>query len=496
MVDNGYSPKSKNMALTKKIIPLLLVIILGLGFILRLYKVSNPVADWHSWRQADTSAVTRNFVKHGINLLYPQYDDYSDVSGSGKYNPNGYRFVEFPVFNLFHLFTFKMLPFLTLEEAGRITSAIAATISALCLFFLSRRHANQWIGIMSAFFYVTIPFNIYFTRVILPDPLMVTLFLITLNMYDLYSQNRSAKYLLATCVFGALAVLVKPVALFFLLPITILQFKKYRFGILKAKEFYIIHLSFLLPFGLWRLWSYRHPEGIPASKWLLNGNGIRYKPAFLQWIFGTRIGILILAKWGVWPFMAGLVSAAPYGLTMALGAVLYLITFATGNVQHDYYQIPIIPAISMLLAMGVAKIWQPEATLLRTLFKRAALIVCVMFMLAFGWYDTRGLYQINNGPIVTAGIAVDKIVPADAVVIAPYQGDTAFLYQTNRPGFAYLYKPLKDIIDKFHATYYVSVNYDDDTNEVMNKYTVVEKNPSYVIIKLEEQIKQQITPTP
>ena len=66
-----------------------LLLILVLGFVVRLYKIDNPVADWHSWRQADTAAVTRNFVWEGINLFYPKFDDLSSIP-SGKPNPKGF----------------------------------------------------------------------------------------------------------------------------------------------------------------------------------------------------------------------------------------------------------------------------------------------------------------------------------------------------------------------------------------------------------------------
>ena len=42
---------------------ILFVIILLLGFGVRLYKITSPIADWHSWRQADTASVTRNFCE-------------------------------------------------------------------------------------------------------------------------------------------------------------------------------------------------------------------------------------------------------------------------------------------------------------------------------------------------------------------------------------------------------------------------------------------------
>ena len=76
----------------------LISLILFLGFVVRLYKIDNPIADWHSWRQADTAAVSRNFINNGINMFLPTYDDVSSIQ-SGKDNPNGIRMVEFPVFS-------------------------------------------------------------------------------------------------------------------------------------------------------------------------------------------------------------------------------------------------------------------------------------------------------------------------------------------------------------------------------------------------------------
>ena len=472
----------------KKILTIfILLVLVACGLYLRLYKIENPVADWHSWRQADTSAVTRNFVKYGVNLLYPRYDDFSDVSGTGAYNPSGYRYVEFPIFNLLHYFLYSNFSTdQNLEFWGRLTSIFAAIISGVTLFFLVRRHSNIVGGLVASAVYLLMPFNLYFTRVILPDPLMVTLFLLSLNFYEIYNKNNKLLVLLLSILFGAMAVLVKPVAIFFLLPITITQFKKHKWNLLKSRDFWIAHILFIAPFGIWRLWSYRHPEGIPASGWLLNGNGIRFKPSFFQWIFGTRIGTLILGKFGIWPMIQGLVEGNWYILSLAISAFAYLSVFATGNVHHDYYQIPIIPAISALVGVGVSAAFYSKK---RRFMKSSIAVICLLFAGAFSWLDIKGLYQVNNWPIVRAGQAVDRITPPDAVVMAPYQGDTAFLYQTNRPGFAYFYTPLKDMIDKYGVTYYVSVNYDSQTREVMEKYTIVEENPEFVIVKLVEKLK-------
>lgn len=445
--------------MNKKIQYLILFSILALGFLVRLYKINNPVADWHSWRQADTSAVTRNFVKFGVDVLHPRFDDFSDTSGKGLFNPQGYRFVEFPIFNVIHFFVYTLFAkFYTLEYWGRMTSILAALTSAALLFFIVRRRSTPNTALLAAFFYLTLPYNIYFTRVILPDPLMVTLFLAALNFNDL-------KYNFLTVLFGSLAILVKPMAIFFLLPIYLSNFW--------------LGLVMLIPFGAWRLWSYRYPAGVPASIWLLNGNHIRFKGAFFQWIFGERLGTLILGKWGVFPFVTGLLSSSKYFFIWIIGTLLYLFTFATGNVQHDYYQLPIIPIVSVLLAIGTNILWKNWRG-------KIAATVCILFMLAFAWYDMRGDFQVNNGAMLRAAAAVDQITPQDAIIVATYNGDSAFLYNTKRRGFTNLPLPIKDLRDRWGVTYYVSTTLDSDTKAIVNKYTVVQQTPEYVIVEILE----------
>src|SRR3989344_5820515 len=100
-----------------------IVVILLLALLVRLYRIENPVADWHSWRQADTASVTRTYVDEGINLLYPRYHDISTAQ-SGMFNPNGYRFVEFPLYNAVHAVFYRLIPTFSLEIWGRLVSIL------------------------------------------------------------------------------------------------------------------------------------------------------------------------------------------------------------------------------------------------------------------------------------------------------------------------------------------------------------------------------------
>lgn len=468
----------------RKVEGLLLVMFLILGVVLRFYKISSPIADWHSWRQADTAAVTRNYLKLGVNLFYPRYDDFSDVSGKGLFNPNGYRFVEFPVFNLIHLTLIKFFPGFTLEYLGRMVSVISATVTSLVLWVIVRRYAGNLAGVLTAGFYAILPYNVFFTRLVLPEPLMVCLTVVALLCFDNWISERGNFWLWFGMVIGTFAVLVKPMAVFLLIPFAWQLWHKFGKKIIYQKQLWVVWLIMVVPFLVWRTWEYRYPQGIPANAWLLNGNNIRFKGAWFQWIFGERIGKLILGMWGIFPLIEGLAQSGAYLFSWFGGALLYLTVFATGNVHHDYYQILIIPAISILLGVGVASIFKKTFFDMSNFIKTGLLVVSVAFMWAFSWYDVRGNYQINRYAIVLAGKAVDRLVPQDAIVIAPYDGDTAFLYQTNRRGFPILPLPIEEMFARFGAQYYVSVNYDDNTNHIINKYQVIEKTKDYVVVKL------------
>ena len=53
-------------------LPLGLPLLVGAS--LRLIQIQAPILGIHSWRQADTAAMARNFAEQGMNLLLPQID--------------------------------------------------------------------------------------------------------------------------------------------------------------------------------------------------------------------------------------------------------------------------------------------------------------------------------------------------------------------------------------------------------------------------------------
>jgi len=478
----------------KNIEYLFLSLILILGFVVRLYKINSPLADWHSWRQADTASVTRTYLQRGLNILYPKYHDISSIQ-TGYFNPQGYRFVELPIYNVIHLFLYKAHPKLTLEVWGRLLSVFSALVSSFFLFLIGRKFTGKWGGLLAAFFFCVIPYNIYFTRVILPEPLGQTFALISLWLIIKYIDTEKDSLLYFSGFFLALSLLIKPFTYFYVFPAIYLISKKYGMkNILNTPKLLIKFLIYsdllLVPLFLWRGWIGKHPEGIPFFTWAFNGDHIRFRPAFWRWIFGERIGRLILGTWGLIPFILGAVFKKKnyFNLVFMAGALSYLFVVATASVRHDYYQIFIIPPISLLLAEGSLYLW--NQAVFNKWLSRSILVFSILMMIGMGAYQVKEYYKINHPEIIAAGQAVDKLTPKDALVIAPYNGDTAFLYQTGRWGWPAVDDSFENIIKK-GASYYVSVDLGSpDTKYVTAKYKTIAKTDQYIIVDLHESIKQ------
>ena len=476
--------------MNKKQNNIIIVLFTGIAVIsvvLRLYHIGAPVADWHSWRQVDTAAVARNYMRFGIDPLHPRYDDLSNIQ-SGYDNPQGYRMVEFPLYQLAGAYIGNMLPTIPIEVILRFLTVIASTITGLALGILILRRVGAIAGIATALMYAILPYSMYYGRTILPDPHAVMWAVLSLLCIDLgmTSLKRTWVWVLLGVVTAALAILVKPVAGFLLLPVIGLVFSdKKKFGILL---FY--GAIAIIPFLLWRQWMLKYPEGIAVYTWLFNANNIRFKGAWFYWLFAERIAKLILGYWGMILLGFGLVAPIKKEhkgiiLWFIIGSLSYMVILAAGNVQHDYYQILILPTLVSVVGGGIGWVLTQKGNRL-VLYLTG--FVSVIFMCMFSWYTIRTFYWINRPEIVEVGQMADKLLPRDAKVIAPYNGDTTFLYQTGRQGW-----PLGFEIDKkiqMGATHYVTVSPTDndlETRDLANKYTVLVRNEKYAIIDLTKQ---------
>lgn len=465
---------------TKFEVLIVLAILFG-AFLVRLYKVDSPIADWHSWRQVDTASVARIYVNEGIDLLYPKYYDISSIQ-TGRFNPEGLRFVEFPLYNLVHAVAFKTVPQIGFEVWGRLISILASIISAICIYLLGKRLVNKLTGFFSLFFFSFIPFSVYYSRVILPEPITTMFAVLSILLFVKYFDTDKKIYLFTAAVSFSLSLLIKPYTIFYALPIVYLSIKKFGFkGIFKNIPLLLALDIALIPVIAWRGWinTSHNLVGIPHLAWAFNGDGIRFKPSFWNWIFAERLGKLILGMWGLILFGFGIVTRTKLKVIeiMGIGMLLYVVIVATASVRHDYYQSIAIPVIVLILGLGASRMWTENWR------GKALLVFCVFMMFLTGYYQVKEFYKVNHPEFITIGKIVDESLPKDAKIIVPDNGNTVFLYYTNRRGWPVLETSI-DEVRAIGAQYFVSVNNDADTNMLKNKFNMFKEGPNYWIIDL------------
>lgn len=469
-----------------------LILILLLAFSVRIYKINSPIADWHSWRQADTVSVTRNFVKYGFNPLLPNYDDMSGVAENPIANPNVYRFVEFPIYNI-AVYPLYLL-FGVDDKLSRLVSVLFSLGSITFVFLVCRKILGIGTALLAAFVMAVLPFTIFFSRTTLPEPtfLFFSLGMVYFVQNWIWEENKLKRkqFCLLGFIFTATAFLIKPWAVFFFLPLIFETFVKRRKIWPLPFKFLLFSILAIIPFLLWRLWILQAPEGIPASSWLMNGDGIRFRPAFWWWIVSERIGREILGVTGAFLFFLGLIMRPAKGNYFfhiwVLSFFLYFTIFATGNVRHDYYQYIFTPIASIFVSIGFVRLIRGENSFLPRIFTIIVAFTFLLLSFYFTWTQVKELYKVNNPAIIEAGKKADEILPKDAIVVAPYNGDTAFLYQTNRHGWPVAALPLIELVTDYGVTHFVSVNHDGKTNWVISHFKVLENNPKFVIADLRE----------
>src|SRR3989344_3918547 len=452
----------------------LLILIKILGFLARFYKIDSPIADWHSWRQADTAAVSRNLVKE-FNLFYPKGVDMSGVAEHPIPNLGAYRFVEFPVYNL-AVYPFYLL-FGVDDKYSRLASVLFSLGSIIFLYLITKKYAGIATGLLTAFIFAVLPFNVFFSRSTLPEP---TFIFFSLGMIYFVDQRKLALGL----IFSVIAFLIKPWTIFFALPLIYSNWPP-------SKKKILLGLLAITPFAIWRLWIMQYPEGIPASNWLLNGDEIRFRPAFWWWIISERLGGEILGVTGLTLFIIGLIikSKTYFFHIWAISFFAYFAIFATGNVRHNYYQTSFLPIAAIFLSLGVINLVRGLEGFIPRIWTIALAILLLPLTVYFTWVPVKEFYKINNSTIAEVGKAADQILPEEAVVLAPYNGDTALLYHINRHGWPVTAFPIPELVSFYGVTHYVSTSYDSKTNWVKRHFLVVKENKDYLIADLTKIIK-------
>lgn len=450
----------------------------------RLYKIDNSITDWHSFRQADTAMVARNFADEGFNILHPRTDNILAISDSKKPNPKGLTFLEFPIYTLIVGLVWDT--FGVYESSARLVSAIFSSFSAVFLFLLVRKFSNLRVATISALVFALMPYSIYYGRVIMPNSTMICLGLASLWLFSrYYFDNSKISFFLSSILF-ALASLSYPYVIFWIIPIIYLALIKDGLFYYSLKYYGFLFISFI-PLVLWRAWGANYPEAQIGTNWYLNYGDIRFSGAFFRWLIFERLAKLILGTGGFVLLFFGLVAKRQnkenyFYLVWLLSMILYFSIFASANVRHDYYQYIYTPILSVFVALGVDHLLKAGQSIVEKSISVLVAVFLIITSLAFGYYEVKG-YYLTNSDIVEAGEKANELLGPNDKVIAPLAGDLSLLYYVNRPGWAEFYEEMSEFKNQ-GATAIVSLKFDEGIEKLAKENKVLYRTNKYIIISL------------
>lgn len=236
---------------------------------------------------------------------------------------------------------------------ARIYAILFWMLGGLALYLLAWRMTTALAAIVPIIFYLFLPWSVIFSRIFQPDLIMVMLTLWAAYCLYRWGETLTWKWAVLSGVLAGLAVYIKLPAIFPLglmiagIAWTSLGFKR---ALASVQVWVMLVLLLALPviYYLFIIPGY-------SSEWLSFTLSLASKwvePSFyIQWLIFAGglvdLGIAFVSFVGVWLLPK---KARVFALALWLGYALYGLAFPYHITSHEYYSIPLLPAVALSLA--------------------------------------------------------------------------------------------------------------------------------------------------
>lgn len=122
-------------------------------------------------------------------------------------------------------------------------------------------------------------------------------------------------------------------------------------------------------------------------------------------------------------------------LAWGVAFAAFFVVAGNGNERHPWYQLPVVPVVAALAGAALDVVARELET---RIGRWSAAIACVAVFAAFAWpaYRESARWQRPwNLPALHAGQAIDRALPADALIAVVDGGDPTTIYYAHRRGW-------------------------------------------------------------
>ena len=450
--------------------------VLLIGLFLRLININAPVLGVHSWRQADTASIARNFLFNNLNFWQPQ------VNWSGS--TDGFVECEFPLYQYLVAHLYKLFGFNEIFARG--LSVLFGCLSILFLFRLIKRVFNVQVAWWGSLFYSILPACVFYSRTIQPESLMMFLGTLSLERWIAFIDDNNKKNLFLSWLAFTIAVLIKVLPLFWIgIPILITGFQK---SLIIKYRLYLFPIITILICSLWYSYSYKigQSTGLSFGLWGSDTDRYSWSTLFELRYYIDLIFRILVRNFLLLAFPLIILSIQSLGINNIFVIGIFSV-FLTGLISpisfgiHEYYQLPIMIFSCPLMGLGFVKL---KTNIIRNKFfiKLFMSLLCVasLIMLKFDYWD---LENPNNQPVWHTANLVKNNTNSSDLIISVTGGDPTLLYLSNRKGW--LISP-KDINDKV-----ISDWKNKGAKYIAGSWEVIESYNIFSDIPLKEGLRQK-----
>ncbi len=325
---------------------------------LRLLHFSDAVDDPHAWRQYDTKQYIDGYYHGGDPFLEPSVC----WMGARKTLILEFPLPEFLISKLFSVVGYQLW-------LARAFFLLFFAISAYYFYKSLRFIFTNWVPEIATCFYGLAPLALYYSRAIHIDYFALAFSFGMLYFCLKAISTKRLFFLLLSVLFATIAFVEKaPYCFYMSLPIIVYAYQQKELKwFLKRAVLYVIPVVCLI---LWNNYSRQTNELIPSWNYIPNFNKFT---DMWYWYFGTmdqrlnpqnwltilgRIEVEIVGYSGIFLLLLGIVfspknKAYYWSLVILLGTIIYAALFFNLNVNHNYYQLPFVSSLAILMAMGV-----------------------------------------------------------------------------------------------------------------------------------------------
>lgn len=402
------------------------VIILFL-IIFRLFHMDATVDDPHSWRQFDTKQYIEGYYYDNTPFLEPTVC----WMGGHKTLILEFPLPEYMVAQLYKVFGPHLI-------VARLFFLLFFALAMLYFYKALRFIFDNYVPEITVLVAGMMPLAFYYSRAIHIDYFAISFAMAMLYFAMKAIRNQHLTSLLISVFCGIIAIMVKaPYAFYLAIPILVFAFteKKLKWFLFRSPLYLIPVVLFLF----WLKYTKSVNNQIPDWDYIPNFNKFT---EMSYWYFGTmqqrmisqnwinileRIQHEILGVFGIFLLVFGVIfykksKAYWWALSFFLGTILYLVIFFNLNVIHNYYQLPFVLSLGILVAMGIQ--WLIDKLPSNRTSAFALMIVLIGVSVSESITYSEGNYFSENYYVKRVSEEIRKRTSRDDLVIVSFGGLT------------------------------------------------------------------------